>query len=150
VIVLANDPDAALSDSLSFDIISRVREVNKQCEVISQCVDDRNRAHLLAAGANVVMRPVRGYPEIIVTSLLNPGAMDVLVNLFSGAGERIELVRGSFHGTWSTLVNDMLARDAGLPIAVRLPGGRVLTAPRAKETIDAEGLYVIASAKNNE
>jgi voltage-gated potassium channel len=151
VIVLANDPDAALSDSLSFDIVSRVREVNQRCEVISQCVDDRNRAHLLAAGANVVMRPVRGYPEIIVTSLLNPGSMEVLANLFSGAGERIELVRGSFRGTWVTLVNDMLQRDAGLPIAVRLTGGRVLTAPRAQEMIDAEGLYVlVSSAKDNE
>ena len=98
VIVLASDPDASISDSLSFDIVSRVREVNQRCEVISQCVDDRNHAHLLAAGANVVMRPVRGYPEIIITSLLNPGSMEVLSNLFSGAGERIELVRGSFRG----------------------------------------------------
>jgi voltage-gated potassium channel len=150
VIVLANDPDAPLSDSLSFDIVSRVREVNRRCEVISQCVDDRNRAHLLAAGANVVMRPVRGYPEIIVTSLLNPGSMEVLANLFSGAGERIELVRGAFRGTWSTLVTDMLARDAGLPIAVRLAGGRVRTAPRAQELIDAEGLYVLVSSAKND
>ena len=146
VIVLANDPDASMSDSFSFDIVSRVREANKTCEMISQCVDDRNQSRLLAAGANAVMRPVRGYPEIIVTSLLHPGSMQVLANLFSAADEHIELVRGAFCGTWSTLVNDMLARDAGLPIAVRLADGQVLTAPLAQKWIEAEGLYVLVSS----
>ena len=146
VIVLATDPDATLSDSYSFDIVSRVRDVNKTCQMISQCVDDRNRPRLIAAGANTVMRPVRGYPEIIVTSLLHPGSMEILANLFSAADEHIALVRGAFSGTWSTLVGDMLARDAGLPIAARLANGSVLTAPLARQWIDAEGLYVLVSS----
>ncbi len=148
VIVLASDPDLTLSDSYSFDIVSRVRDINGKCELISQCVDDRNQPRLLAAGANTVMRPVRGYPEIIVTSLLHPGSMEILANLFSAADEHIELVRGAFRGTWSTLVNDMLARDAGLPIAARLADGRVLTVPLARQWIEAEGLYVLVSSTN--
>ena len=40
----------------------------------------------------------------------------------------------------------MLARDAGLPIAVRLESGKVLTAPRAEQAIEAEGLYVLVSS----
>jgi len=149
VILLAGDPEASMSDSFSFDIVSRVRDANKTCQMISQCVDDRNQPRLLAAGATSVMRPVRGYPEIIVTSLLHPGSMEVLANLFSAADEHIELVHGEFRGTWLTLVNDMLARDAGLPIAVRLADGRVLTAPLAQEWIEAKGLYVLVSSAHN-
>jgi hypothetical protein len=67
-------------------------------------------------------------------------------NLFTAAGERLTLVKGPFRGTWRTLVGDMLARDAGLPIAARLAGGKVLTAPRAEQAIEAEGLYVLVSS----
>lgn len=146
VILLANDPDTSLSDSLSFDIVSRIRAANGTCQMISQCVDDRNQPRLLAAGADTVMRPVRGYPEIIVTSLLHPGSMQVLANLFSASDEHIELVRGAFSGTWQSLVNDTLARDAGLPLAVHLADGSVRTAPRAQEWIEADGLYVLVSS----
>jgi voltage-gated potassium channel len=145
-LVLADDPEAPLSDGLSYDIVSRLREANKSCELIVQCVDDRNRSRLLAAGANVAMRPVHAYPEFIVTGLLYPGCIEVMENLFTAAGERLVLVKGSFRGTWRTLVGDMLARDAGLPIAARLAGGKVLTAPRAEQAIEAEGLYVLVSS----
>jgi voltage-gated potassium channel len=145
-LVLADDPEATLSDGLSYDVVSRVREVNRTCELIVQCVDDRNRPRLVAAGANVAMRPVHAYPEIIVTGLLYPGCIEVMENLFTAAGERLTLVKGSFRGTWRTLVGDMLARDAGLPIAARLAGGKVLTAPHAEQAIEAEGLYVLVSS----
>jgi voltage-gated potassium channel len=146
VIALADDPDASLSDSVTFDVVSRIREANKTCPVIAQCVDDRNRPRLLAASANAVLRAGRAYSELLVTSLLNPGVIAVLENLFSAAGERLTLVNGSFRGTWCNLVRETLERGAGLPIAVRMADGQVVTAPSPQHSIDAVGLYVLVSA----
>ncbi len=146
VLILADDPENRVSDGIAYDVLARVKEANKSAAVLAECVDDRNRGRLVAAGANVVLRPIRAYPEMTITALMHPGSSDVLENLISAGGENIVLVRGAVRGRWKTLVQDSLERGDGLPLAVRLKDGSILTAPTAERELEGEGLYILKSA----
>lgn len=141
--VLAQDPDHATADGIAYDIVSRLRELNAAVRIVVECVDDRNRGRLMRDGANIVVRPNRAYPEMTVTALMHPGTSDILENLVSAADESIVLVERAYRGSWKALVTASLERDEGLPIAVRLKGGRVLTAPPASSEVDAEAVYYL-------
>lgn len=143
--VLADNPDSSVSDGIAYDIVSRLREQNATMDILAECVDDRNRGRLLKDGANVVVRPIRAYPEMTVTALMHPGSSDILENLVSAAGESIELVQRSFSGTWKALVGEMLEGGEGLPLAVRLKDGTIVTAPPADRQLEAVALYILRS-----
>lgn len=145
VVVLAWDHSEARSDGASFDIIHRIRETNGQARVVTECVDDENRDRLTTAGASVVLRPVRAYPEMIVGALLNPGTSDILENLFTNKGERIECLTAAESRTWEAVVADYVSSGKGIPIAFRERlNGSVVTAPPPKETIDADAIFVLS------
>jgi len=146
VMLIADDPENRVSDGIAFDILTRVREENSRAVVIVECVDDRNRARLKAGGANVVIRPIRAYPEMTVTALTNPGSSEIIENLVSAVGERIVLVTGAFSGRWKSLVLDMLERGDGLPVAARLKDGAIVTAPQPERELDADARYVLKSS----
>jgi voltage-gated potassium channel len=116
--------------------------------VLAECVDDRNRSRLTAAGATVVLRPNRAYPEMTVTALMHPGSSEILENLVSAVGERIVLVKGEFRGRWKALVLQFLERGEGLPVAARLKGGAIVTAPPAERELEGDALYVLKSARS--
>jgi voltage-gated potassium channel len=146
VLILAERPGDRSSDGTMYDLLSRVRELNPTVPVLVEAVDDRNRKRFKSAGATAVVRPVRAYPEITLTALLHPGSSDVVENLVTGGGERIALVNGKFRGRWNMLVQELLESGTGLPVAVRLKDGAVLTAPASDMEIDCDGLYVLKSA----
>lgn len=147
VMLIADDPESVVSDGISFDVLTRVREQNKTARVLSECVDDRNRVRMMNAGATVVVRPIRAYPEMTVTAIADIGSSTILENLLSAAGERIILLHGSFVGKWKALVKDTLEGGKGLPIAVRLENGEVLTAPDPERDLRGEALYVVVGPK---
>lgn len=145
VIVLAwNEADAG-SDGRSFDVIHRIRELTQDAVVLAECVDDNNRDRLRRAGANVVMRPVRAYPEMIVGAIVDPGIVAVLENMFTAAEEHLMALAGDVQGTWAEIVSAYVAADRGIPIGYReRRSGRIVTAPPAAAAVDAEALYLVA------
>ena len=145
--VISDDPDNSVSDGIAFDIVSRLREQSEGMQILVECVDDRNRGRLKKDGASIVVRPIRAYPEMTVTAMAHPGSSDVLENLVSAAGECIELVARPFRGTWKALVMDGLERGDGLPLAVRMADGTIVTAPPAASEIDAQAIYVLRGAR---
>ena len=147
VILVADDPDNRVSDGIAYDVLTRVREQNKTARVLVECVDDRNRRRLLGAGATVVVRPIRAYPEMTITAIADIGSSTILENLVSATGERIVLLPGAFSGSWKRLVGETLERGAGLPIAARLKTGEILTAPAPDRELDAEALFVIVGPR---
>jgi voltage-gated potassium channel len=147
VILIANDPNDRVSDGISYDILTRVREQNRSARVLVECVDDRNRRRLTDVGATVVVRPIRAYPEMTVTAIADIGSSTILENLVSASGERIVLLAGSFTGSWKRLVGDALERGTGLPIAARLRTGEIVTAPPAERELEADALFVIVGPK---
>jgi voltage-gated potassium channel len=145
VIVLAERADDAISDAISADAVARVRAMAAGAApmVVTECVDDRNRARLLAAGAAAAVRPLRSYPEMLARALVAPGAERLLEDLFSSEGN--ELFRVDlpvpWRGSWARLAGLLLEKGLGTAIAYRPPGGEVVLNPVG--AVEAEAVYVI-------
>jgi voltage-gated potassium channel len=145
VIVLAEREDDAVSDAISADVVARVRAMaaGSPPVVITECVDDRNRARLLGAGAAAAVRPLRSYPEMLARALVAPGAERLLEDLFSSEGNelfRVDLPT-PWRGPWARMAGLLLERGLGTAIAYRPPGAEVVLNPAG--TIEAEAVYVI-------
>jgi voltage-gated potassium channel len=146
VIILAWKDEEPFSDGHAFDVISRVRSKNSTAKIVAECVDDDNRKRLENAGATLVMRPVRAYPEMIIGGLLNPGSTIILENLFTAAGERIVRSERLLSGIWSVIVSDYLENDSGTPIAYRDANtGEIVTAPSGTRKITADAIYLLGA-----
>jgi voltage-gated potassium channel len=147
VIVLAEREDDAVSDAISADVVARVRAMaaGSPPVVITECVDDRNRARLLAAGAAAAVRPLRSYPEMLARALVAPGAERLLEDLFSAEGNelfRIDLP-SPYRGAWARVAGLLLEKGLGTAIAFRPPGGDVVMNPAGGAPVEAAAIYVI-------
>ena len=143
-IILAWKEDEPFSDGLAFDVISRIRDTNSETEIIAECVDDNNRQRLETAGATLVLRPVRAYPEMIIGGLLNPGSTAILENLFTAEGERISTELRDQKGFWADIVSEHLRTNSGTPIAYRdADTGKIVTAPSGDANISADAIFLL-------
>ena len=146
VIILAWKDEEPFSDGHAFDVICRVRAKNMKTKIVAECVDDDNRERLENAGATLVMRPVRAYPEMIIGGLLNPGSTIILENLFTAEGERIVISERVLNGVWSDIVSDYLDSESGTPIAYRdARTGEIITAPSGATNIMADAIYLLGA-----
>lgn len=151
VIVLAEREDDAVSDAISADVVARVRAMAAGAPpvVVTECVDDRNRVRLLAAGASAAVRPLRSYPEMLARALVAPGAERLLEDLFSSEGNelfRIDLPT-PYRGTWARVAGLLLEQGLGTAIAYSPPGGEVRLNPAGDPAIEAQAVYVILRAE---
>ena len=87
IVVLAEREGERISDAYTFDAVSRLRERGARARIVAECVDDRNRERLLKAGASTVVRPLRGYPEMVVRAIVAPGAEQIVERMFSSEGD---------------------------------------------------------------
>jgi voltage-gated potassium channel len=147
VIVLAERDDDAVSDAISADVVARVRAMAAGAAplVVTECVDDRNRARLIAAGAAAAVRPLRSYPEMLARALVAPGAERLLEDLFSSEGNelfRLDLPT-AYRGPWTRVAGLLLEKGLGTAIAYRPPGGEVVLNPAGGQAIEADAVYVI-------
>ncbi|MCG8491963.1 MAG: potassium channel family protein [Sneathiellales bacterium] len=146
IILLAWDENDKISDGSAFDIISRIREAKSSAKIVAECVDNENRRRLTNAGANLVLRPIRAYPEMIVGGIFNPGSISILENLFTASGESIIMKETRAEGTWTDIVTSCIQKDEGLPIAYRSKEtGSTITAPRGSTQIHADALFLLQS-----
>lgn len=146
-IVLAEREDDAVSDAISADVAARLREMAAGAPpvVVTECVDDRNRARLIAAGAAAAVRPLRSYPEMLSRALVAPGAERLLEDLFSSEGNelfRVALPR-PWRGPWAKVASVLAERGLGTAIAYSPPGGEAVLNPVGREEIEAGAIYVI-------
>lgn len=71
VFALADQADDA-SDSDVFDFVYRIyNESDYDIGITAECVNDRNRDRLKSHGCNVIMRPNRANPELLITSTIS-------------------------------------------------------------------------------
>jgi len=144
VVVLAEEEAERLSDSRAFDIIHRLREDGVRARIIAECVDDRNRERLKKAGADAVVRPLRGYPEMIVRAIVAPGTERIIERLFGSEGDeclrfavRVERI------TWARLVSTVLEANFGTPIAYMDAEGHLHTNPAPHKALLATALFIL-------
>lgn len=104
IVILARDAFDSISDSLTYDILSRIAEIGTDATIVAEAVNDENRKRLQSAGANVVIRPMRAYPELVVRAMTDPGTEQVMENIFTHDGSRLARVDFDFANTkWADL-----------------------------------------------
>ena len=150
VVVLAKDESDRSSDGRTFDILHRVSELGAKGIVLAECVDDRNRERLLKAGANIVVRPIRAYPGLIVRSLVAPGSEQVFEKLFVCTGDAYTRFDVDVSNrTWSDIVCALITNEIGTAVAyVDRGDGNLHINPAAGDRVDATALIVMVKAEN--
>lgn len=149
VVVLAHDHYDRRSDSLTLDIVHRLREltVPERTYVIAEAVDDDKRRRLRAFGADSVIRPIRAYPELVVRAIVAPGVEQMMENLFTHEddySQRYDLdVRNV---RWADVVSTLIQRDWGTAVAYIADDGSVVCNPPALQPVDAKGLILLVRA----
>lgn len=105
IFLLAKDEDKD-SDASSFDLVYRLRKMNKDTLVISETLQDECGERLKSVGASCVLRPMRAYPEMVVRALVAPGSEAILCNLFSSHGDECQRfdLKKPFTLTWLNVV----------------------------------------------
>ncbi len=150
VVVLAKDEGDMSSDGRTFDTLHRVSELRAKGTVLAECVDDRNRERLLKAGADIVIRPIRAYPGLIVRTLVAPGSEQVFENLFVSSGDGFTRFDVDVSNrTWSDIACALMTEGIGTAVAyVDRNDGSLRTNPAAGERVDATAIIVIVKAEH--
>jgi len=160
IVILAKQEQDPNSDSRTFDILHRLQALmldKKSSEqtdnplILAECTDDKNRAKFKLMGADIVIRPIRAYPEMLVRGLVAPGSEQVIENLFSSQGEhylRYDLAINKC--SWKKIVSILMELNCGTAIAyVEKESGLIKTNPLANTIIDASALLVMVSEQHN-
>ncbi|PCH61851.1 MAG: metal transporter [SAR86 cluster bacterium] len=132
IVILARDATSSLSDSISFDILNRVMEMNHSATVVVEAVLDENRERFLKSGASAVLRPIRAYPEMVVRALTHPGTEQILENLFQIEGDSLHRVEHNFTGkSWKEILLTCIEHEIGLPLGYMHKGAIVINPSNA-------------------
>ncbi len=145
IIVLAEDVGDPRSDSVAFDVVHRLRKLNSDVPIVAECIDDRNRSRLREAGASTVIRPMRGYPEMMVRAVIAPGSEFIMENLFTTAGDECMRYELTVEGVlWGKLASELILKGVGTPIGFADANDHSIKCnPLASERVDIMALYVI-------
>lgn len=150
IVILAEHVGDNASDGISFDILHRLQDIKADGKILAECVDDRNRERLLSAGADVVIRPIRAYPAMIIRAFTAPGAEQVIENLFNHEGDEYRRVDVCIRQRWAQVVTRLVSADIGIPVAfVAAEDRQVISNPHPDNEIDAVALLVIVREGND-
>ena len=123
IIVVARDHAHHHSDSLTFDVLDRIQEMGTKAVILAEATEDTNRKRLQRAGANIVIRPIRAYPEFLVRSLVAPGTEEVLEDFFTHDHAHMHRFNISFRNQrWQDLICRFVTSGAGIPMAYVVDG----------------------------
>lgn len=149
VVLAASDTDPG-TDGRTLDIIDRVRSMGARSRIVAECVSDDNRPRFLRFGADTVIRPLRGYPEMIVRASAAPGSEKILEDLFTSDRDECWRYDVDVKGMdWAKIVDLLVRADVGVPIAYRASsGGQIGVNPPPHTQIDADKLFVLVREGN--
>jgi voltage-gated potassium channel len=150
IVVLAADDVDPSTDGRTLDIIDRLRTLGARGRILAECVEDANRPRFQRFGADIAVRPMRGYPEMIVRALAAPGAETILEDMFTSRGDEVWRYDIAVSGcTWLDLVTTLVKANIGVPVAFRVPDEhRLRINPDPGTIIDADKIYVLVREGN--
>jgi len=150
IIVLAKREGDKSSDGRTFDILHRLNELDEQGTIVAECVDDDNRARLTGAGADVVIRPMRAYPEMIVRALVAPGSEQIIENMFSNKDDEYLRYEVDIQDmSWADVLCTLARLDLGTAIGyVSRTDNKLQCNPPANEQVNAVALFLMAREEN--
>jgi voltage-gated potassium channel len=147
IAVLAKSEVEPTSDSITLDAITRVRSLSRAVHLVAECVDDRNRERMLAAGASAVVRPTRVYPEIMARALAHPGSEKVLEEILDAGGAECMRIDAGWDGTWRDLAACLADAGVGTALAYESREGQVTVNPRPDERVAARAVFALISGE---
>ncbi len=150
VYVLADEDDLS-SDSDVFDIIYRIdKETTYNRGVTAELVNDNNRERIRQLGADVILRPNRSMPEMLITCTIAPGSAQMIEEISSRGGdsiERFELLGNNFK--WAELLYHLSIQGIGTATAVIYDDDKVDPNPAGDTVItNAKAILVLINAMN--
>jgi len=144
VIILVTDESDNISDSFTFDILHRLKEIGTTAKILVECIDDNNRNRFLIAGANSVIRPIRAYPELIVRAIVAPGCEIVLENLFTHGGNHTRRFNVSLSNIkWADIVCILINNNLGTALAYLDENDKIVIDPNPDEIISTHSLIIL-------
>lgn len=145
VIILCQDESDVRSDSVTLDVLDKVCQSGDNPYIVAECTLDENRSRFERLGANTVIRPVRGYPELIVRAMSAPGTEKVLEDLFTHHGASTKRIDMSVSGKkWKDIACKIIVNGLGTPLGYIAESGEVVTNPDCDEIVEAVALLVMA------
>lgn len=143
IVILAKNSGDPISDSLTFDVLSRIKEIGTKALVAAECSVDVNRSRLMKAGASIIIRPIRAYPELLVRSLSDPGTEKVLEDLFTHDDDHMVRLDVQFDDlVWRDILIRFIYNDYGLPMGF-IDGGGVHANPNPDTVCSGTGLITL-------
>ncbi|MGH1543094.1 MAG: potassium channel family protein [Arenicella sp.] len=150
IVLLARDEHDSLSDSATFDVLAQIKAMNTTARIVAEAVSDHNHKRFEQAGADVVIRPIRAYPELVVRSMVSPGTEKVIEDLLSASGDALYRKDIVFKDKkWLDIVVNSLKLGAGTPVAY-IKDGTLKMHPEAEESCSGEGLILLAKQDREE
>jgi len=150
VIVLAKDENDESSDGHTFDILHRLKDLKVDASVLAECVDDKNRNRLEIAGANIVIRPIRAYPEMIVRAFDAPGSERIIENMFNSEDDEYRRYDVEIKDmSWCDVVTRLITHDVGIAVAyIERDSNNMVYNPPAHAKPDIQALITISKDNN--
>ncbi len=149
VMVLARDEYDEKSDAATFDTLYRLNEYGV-CDipVIAECLNDRNRVRFQKVGAQIVVRPIRAYPELLIRALVAPGSEVLLENLFTHDGDHLRRYDVTMESiSWLNVVTSLVKAGFGTPLAFIQNDGTLITNAPPEENVSAKALLLLVRAE---
>lgn len=148
VVVLARNANDAESDSLTFDITSRLRDRGVKGRIVCEAVRDCNRGRLRKAGADNVLRPIRSYPELLVRTILSPGSEQIIEDLFDSCGEECVRYNVKLSAKWADIIKAMVDEDIGTPLGYENRKHEVISNAHPNRDVNTHAVFVIVRDDN--
>ncbi|VAW56010.1 hypothetical protein MNBD_GAMMA07-196 [hydrothermal vent metagenome] len=150
IIVLSTNEHDEAADGRTFDILHRLKELDSQANILAECVVDTNRERLQKAGAHIVIRPIRAYPEMIVRAFVTPGSELIIENMFNSDDDEYRRYDVEIKNTlWSEIVTRLITNDAGIVVAyIDLHTQKMVYNPSASSVPDISALITICKEDN--
>ncbi|PCI66880.1 MAG: hypothetical protein COB26_10500 [Piscirickettsiaceae bacterium] len=150
VIVLTKDENDESSDGRTFDILHRLKDLNVNATILAECVEDSNRQRLEDAGANIVIRPIRAYPEMIVRAFDAPGSERIIENMFNSQNDEYRRYDVNINNmSWCDVVTRLITHDVGIAVAyIDRHSNELVYNPPAHVKPDIQALITISKDSN--
>jgi voltage-gated potassium channel len=145
IVILAQNDFDIYSDSLTFDLIHRLREMKAKGRIIAEVVADHNRNRLRNAGADNVIRPLRTYPEFLARAIITPGSEQILETLFDSRNEECVRYEVNVSAKWSDIVKTLMDKDIGTPIAFLSENNKVITNAPPTMEVNAKAVFTVVN-----
>ena len=129
----------------------RLNDFNVNAKVVVECVEDSNRERLQNAGANILIRPIRAYPEMIVRAFVAPGSERIIENMFTSDNDEYRRYDVELKGlSWSDIVTRLISHNVGIAVAyIDSKTSEMVYNPSADTVPDGQALITISKDSNN-